>query len=444
MPAARAVSPRNLRRGDLLPRIVTPPPGPSSRAYCVDLARLEAPAVNTLYRGQPSLLWQAARGSNVLDVDGNRFLDFTSGFGVALVGHRHPRVVAALRRQSAVLIHGLGDVHAHPARVALAAALVARAPMPDARVHFAISGAEAVEVALATAILATGRRAVVAFTGAYHGLTFGALAVTSRPAFRRPFLSALNPHARQLAYGCPPAALADALAPGDVACVVLEPILGREGVVAPPQGWLALVAEVCRRHRVPLAVDEVLTGGGRTGRFWAISEAGVEPDLLCCGKALGGGLPFAAVLGRRELMAAWRTDGEALRTATFLAHPLACATALAALAVIDDEGLVERAGALEALFARRLGEWRRRHPAALTDVRGRGAWWGLELASAGLAARFTAAALARGVLLLAGGPDGRVAQLAPPLTITPRQLDRGLDLLADSLAEAAAGVGSPA
>ena len=429
------MSTRALRRGDLLPRMVVAPPGPQARAFSERLAAAEAPGINTLAGGRPSLLWEEALGANVLDVDGNRYLDLTSGFGVAAVGHRHPRVVAAVRAQSGRLLHGLGDIHAHPLRVALAERLAALAPVDEPRVFFAVSGAEAVEIALKTAVAATGRAGVVAFEPSYHGVTLGALAATSRAEFRRPFLAHLHPHVARLPFGCPPADVGAALAGGGIACLLVEPIVGREGVLLPPPGWLAKIAALCRRHGVPIAADEVFTGLGRTGALWACAAEGVRPDLLCCGKALGGGLPIAAVVGRRELMAAWETPGEALHTSTFVGHPLACAAALAALEVIEEERLAERAAQLgDSLLGPRLAGWGERF-AAVAAVRGRGLLWGVELASRAAAGAFVEGARRRGVLLLAGGPEGRVAQLVPPLSITQRQLSCAIDLLEAALAE---------
>ncbi len=422
-----------LGRGDLLPRIVTPPPGPRARALSARLAEVEAPGINTLSGGRPSLLWEEARGANVLDVDGNRYLDLTSGFGVAAVGHRHPRVVAAVRAQSGRLLHGLGDVHAHPLRVELAARLAALAPVDEPQVFFATSGAEAVEIALKTAVAATGRAGVVAFDPSYHGVTLGALAATSRPEFRQPFLAHLHPHVTRLPFGCDPAAVEGVLARGATACVLVEPIVGREGIILPPAGWLAALAAACRRHRVPLVADEIFTGLGRTGRLWAVEAAGVRPDLLCCGKALGGGLPIAAVVGRRDLLAAWGTPGEALHTSTFVANPLACAAALAALDVVLGEELAARAEELGREIVRpRIEAWPQRWPAVRT-VRGVGLLWGIELVSRAAAVAWVKAAMKRGVLLLAGGPEGRMAQLVPPLTITHRQLTTALDLLEETL-----------
>ncbi|HVS04124.1 MAG TPA: aspartate aminotransferase family protein [Thermoanaerobaculia bacterium] len=420
-----------LRRGDLLPDVRIPPPGPRARRLARRAAAAEPPGIDTLHTGLPVAPWAEARGANVLDVDGNRYVDLTSGFGAATVGHRHPRVVAAVRRQSARLLHGLGDVQAHPARVALAAALAARAPLPEARVYFAVSGSDAVEVALATALLATGRPGIVAFEGAYHGLSLGALALNGRAAFRTPFAPLLHGEVRRLPFGCPGRRLAGLLARDrQIGCLIVEPIQGRQGVRLPPPGWLAEVAAICRRHGVLLVVDEILTGGGRTGPLWAVTDEGVVPDLVCCGKALAGGLPLAAVLGRAELLAAW-PRGEALHTATFLAHPLACAAALAVLAVLDDPAGQAAAAELSARLAgavERFGD----HP-AVAAVRGRGLLWGIALRQPGAALSWCGRSLAAGVIALPAGPHGEVLELLPPRVTTPRQLDVALAALSRSL-----------
>jgi 4-aminobutyrate aminotransferase-like enzyme len=445
--------------GDRPPDIVHPPPGPRSRALARDLSRLEAPGVNTVSDqpgAAPPILWAAARGANVLDVDGNRYVDLTSGFGVAAVGHRHPRVVAAIRRQAGTLLHGLGDVHAHPLRVELAGRLVRLAPVDDPRVFFAASGAEAVEIALETALAATGRPGIVAFEPSYHGLTLGALALTSRPEFRAPFAPYLHPHVRRLPFGCPTATVAAALGlPAEVTsgsgsgltaggaplapagALLVEPIVGREGVLLPPPGWLAAVARLCREAGTLFVADEIFTGFGRTGELFAVQAEDVRPDLLCCGKALGGGLPIAAVLARTPLFEVWRTPGEALRTSTFLANPVTCAAALAVLDTLESERLPARAATLGNRIASRLAGWPERLP-AVAAVRGRGLLWGVELRNRQAAASLVTAAQNRGVLILAGGPEGKVAQLVPPLTIAEKQLDLAIDLLEEALAEIAA------
>ena len=414
--------------GDLLPEIVVPPPGPRSRELSAALGRLEAPGVNTLYGGEPAILWEEARGANVRDVDGNIYIDLTSGFGVAAAGHRHPRVVAAVREQAGRLLHGLGDVMAHPLRVELARRLVEIAPVDDPQVFFAISGAEAVEIALKTALGATGLPGVLAFEPSYHGLTLGALNATSREEFRAPFAAHLHGHVRRLPFAGNLAQVEEALKGGGIGAAIVEPIVGREGVLIPPDGWLSGIAALCRKHGALLIADEIFTGFGRTGTLFAVERERVRPDVLCCGKALGGGVPIAAVIARRDLFRCWETPGEALHTATFLANPLACAAALAVLDVLREEDLPARAARLGDILGRRLATWPSRFP-AIEDIRGRGLLWGIQLRTAEIAKRWMLAAWSRGVLLLAGGPEGRVAQLVPPLTIREEQLQGAEEIL---------------
>jgi len=440
-----------LDRGDLLPEVITPPPGPRSRLLSRHLAASEAPRVNTLPPAAhgpdapdapdaSSVVWEEALGSNVLDVDGNRYLDLTSGFGVAAVGHRHPRVVAAAVDQAGRLLHGLGDVAAHPARIALARKLCALAPVGSGDdpplVHYAISGADAVEIALKTALLATGRPGVIAFEPSYHGVTLGALAATSRPAFRHPFREHLHRHVRRLPYGCDPRRLADEAARQPLAAVLFEPIVGREGVILPPEGWLRALGEIARDHGALLVADEIFTGFGRTGSLFAVDHDALCPDILCCGKALAGGLPIAATIGRRSVMNAWNPAPaagfdpgvEALHTATHLANPAACAAALAVLDILEGDRLPQRAATLGTEIARRLDRWPERF-LPVAETRGRGLLWGVELDTADTAKSVTTDLLQRGVLALAGGPQGNVLQIVPPLTITEEQLATALYLI---------------
>ena len=380
------------------------------------------PGINTLVDGGTAMLWEEALGSNVLDVDGNRYIDLTAGFGVAAVGHRHPAVASAVKRQADRLIHGLGDVYAHPTRLELAERLCKLAPMDQARAYFAVSGADAVEIALKTGRLHSGRPAVLAFDPAYHGTTLGALAATSRPDFREPFTQALEEVVHRLPYGASPERITELFErQPDIGTCLVEPVIGREATRWPPSGWLAALAELCRRHEVVLAVDEILTGFGRCGAWFLCREAGVEPDLVCCGKALGGGLPIAAVLGRKKVMDAWRSDGEARHTATFVAHPLACAAALATLEVIETEDLIHRARTMGDRFGQALKPLRNRP--GVTDIRGQGLLRAIELDSPSRAHTLSRNLLHRGLIALAGGASGTVLQLAPPLVITAEQLD---------------------
>jgi 4-aminobutyrate aminotransferase-like enzyme len=418
--------------GDLLPEIVVPPPGPRSRELSASLADFEAPGVNTISGGQPSIVWEEARGANVRDIDGNLYIDLTSGFGVAAVGHRHPRVVAAVREQAGRLLHALGDVMAHPLRVELARRLCAIAPVDEPQVFFAISGAEAVEIALKTALGATGKPGILAFEPSYHGLTLGALNVSSRAEFRAPFAAHLHGHVRRLPYAGDLAGVDEALADGKTGAIIVEPVVGREGVLFPPEGWLAGLAELCRRHGALLIADEIFTGFGRLGTLFAVDAEGVRPDLLCCGKALGGGLPIAAVIGRRDHFRCWETAGEARHTATFLANPLACAAALAVLDILEEESLPARAARLGDDLGRRLATWPARFH-EVEEVRGRGLLWGVQLRTAETAKKWMLNAWSHGILLLAGGPEGSVGQLVPPLTIREEQLEAALEILEQDL-----------
>jgi 4-aminobutyrate aminotransferase-like enzyme len=418
--------------GTALPRIVVPPPGPRSRALAARGAASETgPAVGILNGAFP-IAWAAARGANVVDLDGNRYVDLTGGFGAALVGHRNPRVVAAIERQASRLLHGLGDAAPHPERVALAAELSSRGPIRGGRVYFAGSGAEAVDLALKTAHLATGRPGIVAFEGGYHGTSLGALRATSRPEFRLPFEEALAPATLRVPFADLDAALVEIdawignLGKPRLGALIIEPVLGRDGVVLPPPGWLAALGRAARERALLVVADEILTGGGRTGRMWASRP--LDPDLVAVGKGITGGTPLAALVGRREIMAAWETGGEARHATTFMAHPLAVAATRAALAEIRRRDLPARARAIGRDLRAGLARIRRRYP-TLVEARGAGGLWGIDLMDPETGepdphlAKAVAAGLAtRGYLALAGGRYGNVIVLTPPLTITSRQL----------------------
>ena len=419
--------------GDQLPKVETPPPGPRARQLCRTLADHEAPGINTLGSGSATLVWEEALGSNVVDVDGNLYIDLTGGFGVAAVGHRHPEVVDAIHRQAQKLLHGLGDVHAHPSRLQLARELCRRSPIAEPRVYFAASGSDAVEIALKTALLATGKPGVLTFDPAYHGLTLGSLQATSRQEFREPFESFFHSWFRRLPFGCPIGEIEELLegAP-DIGAVLLEPMVGREGLIPAPAGWLREISILCQSREVVLIADEIFTGFGRTGAWFAMELSGVRPDLLCCGKALAGGLPIGAVLGRNDVMDSWRRGGEAMHTATFVANPLSCAAALAVLEVLERRELPKRAAELGQIIATRTEAWSKVFESVL-EVRGLGLAWGIEMDSRDSAQALVRGMLKRGLLALAGGPAGSVVQLCPPLVITDLQLAFALDSIETGL-----------
>ena len=417
--------------GRALPALTTEIPGPESVALIDVLARHESPGV-TARRGRANeargldrdpIVWERSRGANVWDADGNRYLDLTSGFGVALIGHGHPRVVEAVHQQSELLMHAMGDVYPNPPRIRLMERLAERAAGDLSQCILTSGGAEAVEAALKTAALSSGRPGVLAFEGSYHGLSYGALAVSHyKASFRAPFVGQLGPHVIHRPYGEDLTRL-EALFAGSeahepaIGAILVEPILGRGGQVSPPAGWLPGLRSLADRHGAVLIFDEIYTGLGRCGDWWGGDAEGVVPDVVCVGKALGGGMPISAAIARPQIMAAWgQSQGEAIHTSTFLGHPVTSAAALAALDVLEEMDAPKRARAIEAQVRERFGD----------RVRGRGAMLGVETGSNGLAARLTGRLLSEGILVLPGGVDGDIVGLTPPLVITDEQLDWGL------------------
>ena len=412
-----------------LPLLRTRIPGPRSRALARQLRRVESRNVTFVSDRWP-IFWQRARGANVWDADGNCYLDLTAGFGVASVGHTNPRVAAAIRNKTGTLLHAMGDVHPNELKLQLARELVAltfaRWPNPvnlrngrfykttdSARVLFANTGAEAVEAALKTAAIHTGKPGVIAFHGAYHGLTYGALAATSRDFFHAPFARQLGKFVTHVPFGPIPKPVPDCGA------VIVEPIQGRGGIVVPPDDFLPGLRRFCDEHGLLLILDEVYTGFCRTGRWFACEHWGVVPDLICVGKALGGGLPISACIGKATVMDSWpESGGEAIHTSTFLGNPLACAAALASIAEMKRLKLDRR--------ARESGEFiQQRLP-----VRGKGLMLGLEV---GDAAKLCERLLQRGIIAIPEGERGEVLGLTPPLTITRRELEFAIGVICELL-----------
>jgi 4-aminobutyrate aminotransferase-like enzyme len=415
----------------LPPSLVTAVPGPRSRALAARLAAVESRNVTAL-APEPPIFWERAAGANVWDADGNRYVDLGAGFGVANVGHASPRVLEALAAQQRSLLHAMGDVHPAAAKVALLEALAARYPGGGpARAVLGSSGSDAVETALKTALLASGRAGVVAFEGAYHGLALGALDATWRRDFREPFAARLAGRTSFARFGDADDVVRAARAcPVPVGAVIVEPVQGRGGERVPPAGFLRALRERCDAEGFLLIADEVYTGCARTGRFFACEHEGVTPDLLCVGKGLGGGMPISACVGRASVMDAWPVShGEALRTQTFLGHPPGCAAALAALAVIDEEKLAARAAELGAVALAFL-RGATRGNGQVRECRGLGLLIGVECASPSAALAACAEALRRGVVVVPSGDDGRVVAVTPPLVIGRDALLSALETLA--------------
>ncbi|MGH2897192.1 MAG: aminotransferase class III-fold pyridoxal phosphate-dependent enzyme, partial [Solirubrobacteraceae bacterium] len=281
--------------GQELPRIATAVPGPRSRALALRLAQVENPEVTCLAE-PPPIFWSRGAGVNVLDADGNRYVDQLAGFGAAVLGYAHPELAAAVAAQAGELQHAMGDVYPAERKVELLEALVRVLPGGLGGVILSSSGSDAVESALKTALIATGRPAVVAFEGAYHGLGLGALDATHRADVREPFHARLAARTRFVPWGDADA-VRRAARESDAGAILFEPIQGRGGLVFPPAGFVAALREIADEVGALLIADEIYTGMGRTGRWLACEHEGVVPDVVALGKALGGGLPLSACVG---------------------------------------------------------------------------------------------------------------------------------------------------
>jgi 4-aminobutyrate aminotransferase/(S)-3-amino-2-methylpropionate transaminase len=386
-------------------------------------------------------VYSTAKGSNVLDVDGNRYVDLAAGFGAMLLGHAHPTIRRVLELQADRMMQALGDVYPSEAKIALCERLAKLHPAGDALTIVAQSGADAISAALKTAVLATGRPGVIAFEGSYHGLSYAPLAASDlRVSYRAPFAAQLNPHVTFVPYPKDDPELAIeslrlALAKGNVGAVLSEPILGRGGAIVPPDGFLADVARLARREGALFVADEIWTGLGRSGSLLRSTSEGVEPDLICLGKGLGGGLPISACIGRREVMQCWSRDEEVVHTSTFAGAPLACTTALATLDTLGREELPERAARIGADW---LSELRRvTEPiASVREVRGAGLMLGIDLGERpGIASELAKLLLESGWITSTGGGGREVLMLTPPLNIAEALLDAFVAQVKDALSE---------
>jgi 4-aminobutyrate aminotransferase-like enzyme len=428
--------------------------------------------------GSWPIVWERAKGVHVWDTEGRKYLDLTAAFGVATAGHANPNVVRAGQRQMAKLLHAMGDVHPHALKAQLARELsritferwsrnTQHATRNTGKVVFSNSGFEAVETALKTAMLATGRRGIIAFEGAYHGLGYGALNATHRDFFRGPFRSQLREFGHFVSFpvgqasrlsptggkknrdrrdACPALATVESRIRGilrreKIGAILVEPIQARGGCNIPPPGFLRMLRKLCDQHGALLILDEIYTGFSRTGKWFACEHSGVAPDIICLGKALTGGFPLSACVGRADIMdAAWPpSQGEAIHTSTFLGHPVGCAMALTQIAEIKRLKLCERSARLGKALLEQLRTFNSQHSTLNLSARGCGLMAGLELRRAdgspatAEAMRVIKAMLQRGFILLPEGEHGNVISFTPPLTITEAQLNRTVAALAQAL-----------
>ena len=417
----------------------------------------DAAVMSTAYGRYSDLVVERADGAHLLTVDGRDVLDLGCGIGVTNLGHNHPAVVSAVRAQVEQLWH-TSVTALHPRMIEAAEALVGVAPAGLDRVFWCNSGAEAIEGAIKLARRATGRSEIIAFDGAFHGRTYGALTLTASRARYHAGMGPFLPGVHHVAYPrCLTCPLRDGSAccsaagqeiealfrtrvdPRDVAAVVVEPVLGEGGYVVPPAEFLPALRALCDAHGILLVADEVQSGIARTGRMFAVEHVGVAPDIMAVAKGLGNGMPVAALVARREVMEAWQPGDHGT---TYGGNPVACAAAGAVIETIVRDGLCARAAMLGERVLERLGGWRSWAP-EVADVRGLGLMIGVEMrdpasgaALPELVTRLRQAALRRDLLVLGCGTEENVVRLLPPLTIPEADLDIALDRLEAALGEA--------
>ncbi|MGB2953506.1 MAG: 4-aminobutyrate--2-oxoglutarate transaminase [Gaiellaceae bacterium] len=422
-------------------------PGPRSREI---LQRKERVVAEPLSVYLPIVIAEG-RGATLTDVDGNTFIDFTGGVGCLNVGHSHPAVVAAAREQLERFTHTDFTIVPYETYVTLAERLTDSAPISaPAKAAFFNAGAEAIENAIKFARAYTKRSAVIAFEGGFHGRTLLALSLTSKT---HPYKAGLGPFAPEIyrvpfpsEYRGPTAtealaalerALVTQVAAETVAAIVLEPVQGEGGFVVAPPDFIEGVRRICDDNGIVLAVDEVQTGFGRTGKMWAIEHYGIEPDLIMVAKSIAAGLPLSGVIGRAEIMDA---PGDSAIGGTFVGNPVAQAAALAVLDVFEDEGLCDRAGAIGETIRARMQTWHSRWD-AIGDVRGLGAMLAIELVhdrestnpAPETASAIVEAAAERGLLLLKSGIYSNCIRVLAPLVLTDAELDEALGVWEQAL-----------
>jgi len=417
------------------PEIKTPLPGPKAAELIARDARAMSPSFTRSY----PFVMDHGEGCWVTDVDGNRFLDFTAGIAVASTGHSHPDVVAAIETQARKFLHMSGTDFYYRPEIELAERLEEKIlPGTPAKVFFTNSGAEAIEGAMKLARYTTNRPSYIAFIGAFHGRTFGALSLTASKASQRRRFAPLLSSVFHAPYPTPARGITTdetierieelfttVAPPESVAAVFVEPIQGEGGYLVPPDDFLPRLRELTARHGILLVADEVQSGMGRTGHLLAVEHWGIEPDIVCLAKGIASGLPLGAFIARAEQMS-WPPGSHG---STFGGNPLACVAALATLDLLE-HGLMENAAKVGAQLQDGLREIASDHP-EVTDVRGIGLMLALELKTPDRAAKLVQAAFDRGLLLLTAGT--RAVRLSPPLVLNPDEAATGLEIIASAL-----------
>ncbi len=440
------------------PKINTKLPGPNAKRILEGDEKYVSPSYTRSY----PLVAKSGRGIVVTDVDGNEFFDFSAGIAVTSTGHCHPDVVAALQKQAGELIHMSGTDFYYESMITISERLSKIAPMPGPhKFYFGNSGAEAVEAALKLARYHTKRQQVIAFFGAFHGRTMGALSLTgSKPQQKRRF-SPMVPGVTHVRYpdvyrGCSGGQQdADAfalgcarfiedklfktiLAPEEVAAIFVEPIQGEGGYVVAPTIFMQELRRICDKHGILLVADEVQSGAGRTGKWWAIEHTGVHPDIVCMAKGIASGMPLGIMMSKAEIMD-WVPGSHA---STFGGNPLCIAASLATFDVIERQGLLKNSTEVGNHMIKRMGDWPKKHK-HVGDVRGRGLMIGVEMVKDQATREYAPEmrdqvvekAFEKGVLFLGCGPS--TVRIAPPLVVSKEEADVAMDVLEESIAAVA-------
>jgi 4-aminobutyrate aminotransferase len=435
------------------PKIRTKLPGPNAQRILENDARIISPSYTRSY----PLVAKAGRGVVIEDVDGNEFLDFSSGIAVTSTGHCHPEVVAAIQKQAGELIHMSGTDFYYESMITLGDRLSKIAPMPGPhRVYYGNSGAEAIECALKLARYHTKRQHIVAFYGAFHGRTMGALSLTaSKPqqhrrfsplmpgvthipypnVYRRPEGTDADEYAVSIARFLEEKVFATDIAPEEVAAIFVEPIQGEGGYLPAPASFMREIRRICDKHGILMVCDEVQSGCGRTGKWWAVQHTGVEPDMITIAKGIASGMPLSVCLTKADLMD-WVPGSHA---STYGGNPVAIAAALATLDVLEREGM-KNAEMMGKHILNRISKWPDTMP-LVGDVRGHGLMLGIEFVSdkakktpAGeLRDKVVEYAFEKGILYLGAGPN--TLRIAPPLIVSAEQCDIALDILEEAIRE---------
>ncbi len=432
-----AQAPSRLVQARPVPHIVTEIPGPKARAHVAYDELWTSPSLPRAYPIVPI----RGEGLTIEDIDGNLFLDFAAGIAVTSTGHSHPQVVAAIKEQAADLIHFSASDFYLPIYAEVCERLANLAPIKGgrARTYLGNSGTEVVEASIKLARYATGRQNVVAFLGAFHGRTYGAVSLTASKAKYHAHFGPLLPGVYHAPFGRVEdlkwfdEVLFDKLVPAnEVAAIIVEPIQGEGGYIVPEDGFLAGLRALCDQHGILLIADEIQSGVGRTGAMWAVDLWDVKPDILLAAKGIASGMPLAAMVARADLLEAW---GAGAHGSTYGGNPVACAAALATLDLIED-GLVENARLRGVQAMAGLWDIAGRFPALIPAVRGRGLMIGIEFDTSAHADDVQSACFRRGLLVLECGKT--LVRMSPALTVSADETATALRIFGEAVAEVAA------